>query len=155
MRRDCPNTALNYYQILLKRGVVNWGARDCPNTAQTLSWPHFARKWADWQGCSLKSNISPIIYCLHYPEKEKGGWVKSLFWSALPQIVKTQGIVLLFRYDYGLRELLYATYPSCRLSSLSNPLVVSPLSAANYPNLDEFYRKHSIHHTETLAKLFG
>ena len=40
------------------------------------------------------------------------------------------------------RKLLHVTYPFCRLSNLLNPLVVSPLSAARYPNLAEFYYRH-------------
>ena len=51
-------------------------------------------------------------------------------------------IVVLFLCPCRFQELLHVTYPSGLLSKLLNPLVVSPLSAARYPNWAESDYKH-------------
>ena len=71
MRRDCPNTALNYYQNLLRRRIVSEGRETtqrlpehCPSA--------FYNKNSELTSPLIEIQILPIIFRLYYPETEKG-----------------------------------------------------------------------------------
>ena len=71
MRRDCPNTALNYYQNLLRRRIVSDGRETtqrlpehCPSA--------FYNKNSELTSPLIEVQILPIIFCPYYPETEKG-----------------------------------------------------------------------------------